>query len=75
VERPELFAGMANHRLSHLQCYLISKPVACDDVLAAKRMIPKIMQDLLLGLPGNRSGIRRMDFESSSSMASQSRKG
>jgi hypothetical protein len=44
-------------------------------VLAAKRMIPKIMQDLLLGLPGNRSGTRRMDFESSSSMASESRKG
>jgi hypothetical protein len=54
---------------------LISKPVACDDVLAAKRMIPKIMQDLLLGLPANRSGIRRMDFEPSSAMASESRKG
>jgi len=75
VERPEQFAALANHRSIHLQGYLISKPVACDDVLAAKRMIPKIMQDLLLGLPGNRSDIRRMDFESSSSMASQSRKG
>jgi len=33
------------------------------------------MQDLVLGLPGTDSGIRRMDFESSSYLASESGKG
>jgi diguanylate cyclase (GGDEF)-like protein len=75
VERPEQFAALANHHSIHLQGYLISKPVACDDVLSTKRMIPKIMQDLLLGLPGTRSGVRRVNFESASSMASESGKG
>jgi diguanylate cyclase (GGDEF)-like protein len=75
VERPEQFAALANHRSIHLQGYLISKPVAADHVLSAKRLIPKIMQDLVLGLPGTDSGIRRMDFESSSYLASESGKG
>jgi diguanylate cyclase (GGDEF)-like protein len=75
VERPEQFAALAHHRSIHLQGYLISKPVAADDVLSAKRLIPRIMQDLLLGLPGTGSGIRRMDFESSSYLASESGKG
>jgi diguanylate cyclase (GGDEF)-like protein len=75
VERPEQFAALANHRSIHLQGYLISKPVAADHVLSAKRLIPKIMQDLVLGLPGTGSGIRRMDFESSSYLASESGKG
>jgi len=75
VERPEQFAALAHHRSIHLQGYLISKPVAADDVLSAKRLIPKIMQDLLLGLPGTGPGIRRMDFESSSYLASESGKG
>jgi diguanylate cyclase (GGDEF)-like protein len=75
VERPEQFAALANHRSIHLQGYLICRPVAADDVLSAKRLIPKIMQDLLLGLPGTGSGIRRMDFESSSYLASESGKG
>jgi len=75
VERPEQFAALASQRSIHLQGYLISKPVASDDVLSAKRLIPTIMQDLLLGLPGSRSGARRLDFESSPSMASESGKG
>jgi diguanylate cyclase (GGDEF)-like protein len=75
VERPEQFAALANHRSIHLQGYLICRPVAADNVLSAKRLIPKIMQDLLLGLPGTGSGIRRMDFESSSYLASESGKG
>jgi diguanylate cyclase (GGDEF)-like protein len=75
VERPEQFAALANHRSIHLQGYLICKPVAGGEVLAAKLMIPKIMQDLVLGLPGKSSGVRRMDFEPSSSMASESGKG
>jgi len=75
VERPEQFAALAHHRSIHLQGYLISKPVAADAVLSVKRLIPRIMQDLLLGLPGTGSGIRRMDFESSSYLASESGKG
>jgi diguanylate cyclase (GGDEF)-like protein len=75
VERPEQFAALANHRSIHLQGYLICRPVAADHVLSAKRLIPKIMQDLLLGLPGTGSGVRRMDFESSSYLASESGKG
>jgi diguanylate cyclase (GGDEF)-like protein len=75
VERPEQFAALANHRSIHLQGYLISKPVAADAVLSAKRLIPKIMQDLVLGLPGASSAVRRMDFESSSYLASESGKG
>jgi diguanylate cyclase (GGDEF)-like protein len=75
VERPEQFAALANHRSIHLQGYLICKPVAGGEVLAAKRMIPKIMQDLVLGLPAQSSGVRRMDFEPPSSMASESGKG
>jgi diguanylate cyclase (GGDEF)-like protein len=75
VERPEQFAALAHHRSIHLQGYLISKPVVADDVLSAKRLMPRIMQDLLLGLPGTGSGIRRMDFESSSHLASESGKG
>jgi diguanylate cyclase (GGDEF)-like protein len=75
VERPEQFAALAHHRSIHLQGYLISKPVAADEVLSAKRLVPRIMQDLLLGLPGTGSGIRRMDFESSTYLASESGKG
>jgi diguanylate cyclase (GGDEF)-like protein len=75
VERPEQFAALAHHRSIHLQGYLISKPVAADEVLSAKRLVPRTMQDLLLGLPGTGSGIRRMDFESSTYLASESGKG
>ncbi|MEA3150126.1 MAG: hypothetical protein QOD56_1065, partial [Gammaproteobacteria bacterium] len=51
IERPDQFAVLAEYRSIHLQGYLISKPVAADLVIPAKRMIPRIMQDLLLSLP------------------------
>jgi hypothetical protein len=38
-------------------------------------MIPKIRQDLLLGLPGTGYGVRRMKLEPASAMASESGKG
>ena len=60
IERPAQFAALAEYRSIHLQGYLISKPVSGDAVILAKRMIPAIMQDLLLSEPGKAShGDRR----------------
>lgn len=48
IERPEQFAALLQHRSMHLQGYLISKPIAAELVVQARRMIPHLMQDLLL---------------------------
>jgi diguanylate cyclase (GGDEF)-like protein len=55
IERPEQFTALAAHRAIHLQGYLISRPIAADAVVNAKRMIPAIMQDLLLAASAARS--------------------
>jgi diguanylate cyclase (GGDEF)-like protein len=55
IERAEQFSVLAEYRSLHLQGYLISKPIAADAVLQAKRMIPAIMQDLLLSEPTRRA--------------------
>ena len=55
IERPAQFAALANYRSIHLQGYLISKPLPGDAVIFAKRMIPAIMQDLLLSEPSKTS--------------------
>ena len=52
IERPEQFAVLAQHGALHLQGYLISKPIAAGEIPEARRMIPRIMQNLLLTLPG-----------------------
>jgi EAL domain-containing protein (putative c-di-GMP-specific phosphodiesterase class I) len=54
IERAEQFSVLAEYRSLHLQGYLISKPIAADAVLQAKRMIPSIMHDLLLSEPARR---------------------
>jgi diguanylate cyclase (GGDEF)-like protein len=51
IERPEQFAALAEHRSIHLQGYLLSRPIAADQVVKAKETIPGIMQDLLLSVP------------------------
>ena len=51
IERPEQFAALAEHRSIHLQGYLLSRPIAADQVVRAKETIPGIMQDLLLSVP------------------------
>ncbi|MDB6084662.1 MAG: signaling protein, partial [Gammaproteobacteria bacterium] len=70
VERPEQFAALAKYRSLHLQGYLISRPIASDEVILARRRIPTVMQDLLLSVPADRSGGKRKDFEPAGSMAS-----
>jgi diguanylate cyclase (GGDEF)-like protein len=70
VERPEQFAALTGYRSLNLQGYLISRPVAGDEVIRAKRMIPRIMQNLLLSVPDARAKKKRQDFEPARSMAS-----
>jgi EAL domain-containing protein (putative c-di-GMP-specific phosphodiesterase class I) len=55
VERPEQFACLMDHRSIHVQGYLISRPVAEDEVLRLRGKIPQIMQDLLLSIPPTQS--------------------
>ena len=79
VERPEQFAALAEHRAIHLQGYLISRPVAADAIIQAKRMIPGIMQELVLsssgGSPPGRSPLNRASLEFARTMASGFGKG
>jgi len=35
----------------YLQGYLISRPVAADEILRVRSLIPQIMDDLLLSIP------------------------
>jgi diguanylate cyclase (GGDEF)-like protein len=70
VERPEQFAVLTGYRSLNLQGYLISRPVAGDEVVRAKRMIPGILQDLLLSVPDARVKKRRQDLEPARAMAS-----
>jgi diguanylate cyclase (GGDEF)-like protein len=58
VERPEQFAALANYKGIHMQGYLIARPLTRDQVIANKPMIPRLMQDLILGLPVGQSGQR-----------------
>ncbi len=55
IERQEQFAVLADYRSILLQGYLVSRPVPHDLIIPAKRMIPRIMQDLLLSVPAVRS--------------------
>jgi diguanylate cyclase (GGDEF)-like protein len=80
IERPEQFAALAEHRTISLQGYLISRPIAADAVVEAKRMIPQIMQDLLLSAsstPGSTTHILHQDpaISVAPSMASAFAKG
>ena len=75
IERPEQFAALAEYRSIHLQGYLISRPIAGEAVVEAKRMIPQIMQDLLLSVPGTRSKTEAHGDDRRRSMASASSNG
>ncbi len=67
IERPEQFAALVKFRSIHLQGYLISKPVPADMVIQAKRMVPRVMQDLLLSLPAvpTRPAVQEVDRQRS----------
>jgi EAL domain-containing protein (putative c-di-GMP-specific phosphodiesterase class I) len=65
VERAGQFRALANHRFISLQGYLISRPLAVDMVLPTRKIIPQLMQDLLLSgpaasprSPGRRARVR-----------------
>jgi len=75
IERPEQFAALANHRSIHLQGYMISRPIAADKILQVKRMIPQIMQDLLLSVPEPRLRTNVREVERVRTMASGSSNG
>ncbi|HWJ36132.1 MAG TPA: EAL domain-containing protein [Steroidobacteraceae bacterium] len=75
VERPEQFAALAGYRSLHLQGYLIARPMAGDEVILAKRMMPRIMQDLLLSVPDALAKKQGQDSEPVRAMASGSGNG
>jgi diguanylate cyclase (GGDEF)-like protein len=75
VERPEQFAVLADHRWIHLQGYLVSRPLAPEQIIPTKRMIPGIMQDLLLSVPAARANSKLEHFAAARSMASGSGNG
>jgi diguanylate cyclase (GGDEF)-like protein len=72
VERPEQFAVLADHRWIHLQGYLVSRPIAREQIIPTKRLIPGIMQDLLLSVPAARANSKLRHFAAARSMASGS---
>jgi diguanylate cyclase (GGDEF)-like protein len=51
VERAAQFGCLAGYRTMYLQGYLISRPVAADEILRVRSLIPQIMDDLLLSIP------------------------
>jgi diguanylate cyclase (GGDEF)-like protein len=51
VERAAQFGCLAAYRTMNLQGYLISRPVAADQILRVRSLIPQIMGDLLLSIP------------------------
>jgi diguanylate cyclase (GGDEF)-like protein len=55
VERTAQFSCLAGHRTIHLQGYLISRPVAAEEILRIKSKMPQIMHDLLLSIPALQS--------------------
>jgi diguanylate cyclase (GGDEF)-like protein len=75
VERPEQFAALTEHQWIHLQGYLICRPVAGDEVVLTKRMMPQIMQDLFLSVPAAATNTKRTGFDPARSMASGSGNG
>jgi len=52
VERESQFACLAESRAMYLQGYLISRPVAEAEVLRVNGLMPQIMHDLMLSVPG-----------------------
>jgi diguanylate cyclase (GGDEF)-like protein len=52
VERESQFACLAQSRAMYLQGYLISRPVAEAEVLRVNGLMPQIMHDLMLSVPG-----------------------
>jgi diguanylate cyclase (GGDEF)-like protein len=72
VERPEQFAVLADHRWIHIQGYLVSRPIARELIIPTKRLIPGIMQDLLLSVPAARANSKLRHFAAARSMASGS---
>jgi len=48
VERPEQFAMLTNYAGMYLQGYLLSPPVARDQVMTARLEVRRLAQDLLL---------------------------
>ncbi len=75
VERPEQFAALVKHKSIHVQGYLIARPMTADEVIPARRMIPRVMQDLLLSVPVTRSTGKHGVPEDTGVVASRSRKG
>jgi diguanylate cyclase (GGDEF)-like protein len=61
VERPAQFSCLAGNRAMYLQGYLLSRPVAADEVLRVKSMMPQIMHDLLLSAPAAHSKIEKLE--------------
>jgi diguanylate cyclase (GGDEF)-like protein len=51
VERAAQFGCLAGCRTMYLQGYLISRPVAADEIMRVRGVIPQIMDDLLLSIP------------------------
>ena len=69
VERPEQFEVLADYRSIHLQGYLISRPIAREQIISVKRLIPGVMQDLLLSIPAARANSKLEDVEAVRSVA------
>jgi diguanylate cyclase (GGDEF)-like protein len=58
VERESQFACLAESRAMYLQGYLISRPVAEAEVLRVNALMPQIMHDLMLSVPGFPAEVR-----------------
>jgi len=51
VERESQFGCLAVHREMYVQGYLLSRPVASDEVLGVNRLMPQIVRGLLRSIP------------------------
>jgi diguanylate cyclase (GGDEF)-like protein len=70
VERPTQLAILGGHRATHVQGYLMSRPVAADRVLAELAQLPSRMESLVLTMPppAQRTGGNGQSSESTPSL-------
>lgn len=69
IERPQQLAMLAEHQSIHLQGYLISRPLPVDQVIAAQRCMPQLLQDLLLSASQVRASTERNDRQAMGNVA------
>ena len=69
IERPQQLTALAEYRSIHLQGYLISRPLADDQVMVARHSMPRLMQDLLLSAPQVRASARCNDWQAMGNVA------